>query len=49
LLHVNADGALLQKINLLDVMYTNDLERYLVKDNPPEGAPTPPGRKTSCT
>ena len=36
LLRVSPTGELLQSINLLDVLYANDLERYLAKDNQPE-------------
>ena len=35
LLHVSADGDLLQKINVLDVLYANDLERYILKGHGP--------------
>ncbi len=36
LLHVSPHGELLQSINVLDILYANDLERYLAKDNQPE-------------
>lgn len=36
LLHIDEDGELLQKINVLDVLYANGLERYTVKANQPE-------------
>lgn len=43
LLHVGADGELLQKINVLDVLYANGLERYTVKTNQPEAETDGPG------
>jgi hypothetical protein len=36
LLHVAADGQLLERINVLDVLYENGLERYLPKVSQPE-------------
>lgn len=45
LLHVSPDGKLLRSINVLDVLYTNDLERYLAKDNQPEAGTDGPRSK----
>ena len=36
LLHVGADGSLIERINVLDVLYENGLERYLSKVSQPE-------------
>ncbi|MCS4134419.1 arylsulfotransferase family protein [Salinibacter ruber] len=45
LLHVGENGDLLQNINVLDVLYANDLERYAVKVNQPEAGTDGPGTK----
>jgi hypothetical protein len=39
LLHVSADGTVLDTINVLDVLYQNDLERYIFKAFKPHRAP----------
>ena len=36
ILHVSADGTLLDKIGVLDLLYANDLERYIVQEYQPE-------------
>lgn len=43
--HVSADGTLLERINVLDILYSNDLERYIVKALQPQaGTSAPPFR-----
>ena len=45
ILHVSADGTLLETINVPDLLYTNDLERYIAKAHQPQGGtdgPTTP-------
>jgi hypothetical protein len=39
LLHVTAEGAVTDKLNVLDVLYANDLERYLFKAYKPNRVP----------
>lgn len=40
--HVSADGTLLERINVMDLLYANDLERYIVKAwQPQTGADQP--------
>jgi len=40
--HVSADGTLLKKINVLDLLYENDLERYIVRAYQPQTGDNPP-------
>jgi hypothetical protein len=45
LLHVSADGELLDKINVLDILYANGLERYLAKAYQSEAGTAGPDTK----
>lgn len=45
LLHVATDGRLREKVNVLDVLYENDLERYISKSNQPEAGTNGPRTK----
>ena len=40
--HVSADGKLLERINVLDVLYANDLQRYVVKAYQPQAGKEAP-------
>ena len=45
ILHVTEEGEILQTINVLDLLYDNDLERYIAKAHQPQGGtdgPTTP-------
>jgi hypothetical protein len=42
LLHVSASGEVLEKINVLDVLYANDLQRYIVKAYQPQAGTDEP-------
>ncbi|MFB6231614.1 MAG: arylsulfotransferase family protein [Salinibacter sp.] len=46
--HVSAEGTLLERINVLDVLYSNDLERYIVKAWQPQAGDDQP-RATDIT
>lgn len=37
ILHVSADGSLLSRVNVLDILYENGLERYIAKAHQPQG------------
>jgi hypothetical protein len=43
--HVSADGTLLDRINVLDLLYANDLERYIVKAWQPQAGDSQPRKK----
>ncbi|PSQ96416.1 MAG: hypothetical protein BRD55_06960 [Bacteroidetes bacterium SW_9_63_38] len=43
--HVSPEGHLIEKINVLDVLYANDLERYLAKVSQPEAGREGPTMK----
>jgi len=43
--HVSADGQLLERINVLDILYANDLERYIVKAWQPQAGDEAPREK----
>lgn len=43
--HVSADGTLLERINVLDILYANDLERYIVKAYEPQAGGNEPRTK----
>lgn len=45
LLRVNAEGTVLESINVLDVLYANDLERYIVKAYQPQASTDEPRTK----
>lgn len=45
LLHVSANGEILQTINVLDVLYANGLERTFVQENQPEAETDGPATK----
>jgi hypothetical protein len=46
--HVRPDGTLLERINVLDILYSNDLERYIVRAWQPEAQDNEP-RATDIT
>jgi len=43
--HVSADGTLLERLNVLDILYSNDLERYIVKALQPQAGTNVPDVK----
>ena len=45
ILHVRPDGQILDSLNVLDVLYTNGLERYIPRAFHPQAVDTPPETK----
>lgn len=45
ILHVSADGAVLDSMNVLDLLYANELERYIARAFHPKAVDAPPQTK----
>lgn len=49
IVHISTDGSVLDRLNVLDLLYANDMERYIAEASSPRRKTKGPRRKTSRT